>query len=327
MKILITGSAGFIGFHTAMFFLKKGNQVFGIDNFDNYYDVKLKKDRNKILLKFKNYHFKKIDIRSFNGVKNFFKKNNFNLVIHLAAQAGVRYSLNNPKAYISTNLVGFFNIIENCKNQGIKKFIYASSSSVYGENKKKYFSEIDRSDKPIQLYAATKKSNELIAHAYSSLYKIKTIGLRFFTVYGPWGRPDMSLFDFVKDILNKKKINIYNHGKHSRDFTYIDDIVQGIFLTTKKINETSNATKKNIYTIFNIANGQSIKLINFIKIIEKKLKLNAKKNFKTLQKGDVVRTAGSIKKIKKILNYKPITKVEKGVSNFVDWYLEYKKIK
>ena len=225
MKILVTGSAGFIGFHTAKFFLKKGHQVFGLDNLNRYYDVNLKKARNKILLRFKNYNFKKININSFKKVEKFFLKNKFDLVIHLAAQAGVRYSLKNPSAYIDTNLRGFFNIIENCKKNNIKKLIYASSSSVYGVNKNKFFKETDSAVSPIQLYAATKRSNELIAHAYSSLYKMNTIGLRFFTVYGPWGRPDMSFFLFTKKILNNEIIDVFNFGKLVRDFTYIDDVV------------------------------------------------------------------------------------------------------
>ncbi len=275
MKILVTGSAGFIGFHTAKFFLKKGHQVFGLDNLNRYYDVNLKKARNKILLRFKNYNFKKININSFKKVEKFFLKNKFDLVIHLAAQAGVRYSLKNPSVYIDTNLRGFFNIIENCKKNNIKKFIYASSSSVYGVNKNKFFKETDSAVSPIQLYAATKRSNELIAHAYSSLYKMNTIGLRFFTVYGPWGRPDMSFFLFTKKILNNEIIDIFNFGKHVRDFTYIDDVVRGIFLCSKK--NLKKSTNNQLFKIVNIACGKPVKLINFISIIEKKLNKNLKK--------------------------------------------------
>tara|TARA_Y100000590_G_scaffold468363_1_gene650889 strand:- start:4663 stop:5649 length:987 start_codon:yes stop_codon:yes gene_type:complete len=327
MKILVTGSAGFIGFHTAKFFLKKGHQVFGLDNLNRYYDINLKKARNKILLGFKNYNFKKININSFKKVENFFLKNKFDLVIHLAAQAGVRYSLKNPSAYIDTNLRGFFNIIENCKKNNIKKLIYASSSSVYGVNKNKFFKETDSAVSPIQLYAATKRSNELIAHAYSSLYKMNTIGLRFFTVYGPWGRPDMSFFLFTKKILNNEIIDVFNFGKHVRDFTYIDDVVRGIFLCSKK--NLKKSKNNQLFNIVNIACGKPVKLINFISIIEKKLNKKSHKRFKNLQKGDVLRTAGSINKIKSIFGYQPITPIEVGIGKFVKWYKQfyYKKNK
>ena len=324
MKILITGSAGFIGFHTTKFFLDKGYDVVGIDNLNHYYDVKLKKARNAILLKYKNYYFKKININSFKEVKKIFSKNKFDFVLHLAAQAGVRYSLKNPESYIDTNLKGFFNVIENCKRSRIKKFIYASSSSVYGLNKNRFFSESDSAVNPIQLYAATKRANELIAHAYSCLYKIKTTGLRFFTVYGPWGRPDMSLFLFTEKILNKKKIDIFNNGDHYRDFTYIDDIVRGIFLSTKNI-EKFNYYKESFFNIFNIASGRSIKLTKFIELIEKKLNLKAIRNYKKIQKGDIIRTSGSIKKIRNILGYKPKVDIQKGINNFIEWYLDYNK--
>ncbi len=321
MKILITGSAGFIGFHTAKFFLKKGYQVLGIDNLNRYYDINLKKARNKILLGFKNYTFKKININSFKKVEKIFKKNQFDLIIHLAAQAGVRYSLKNPSAYIDTNLRGFFNIIENCKKNNIKKFIYASSSSIYGNNKNKFFKETDSAVSPIQLYAATKRSNELIAHAYSSLYKMNTIGLRFFTVYGPWGRPDMSFFLFTKKILKNEIIDVFNYGKHVRDFTYIDDIVKGIFLCSKK--KLVKSKKNHLFKIVNIASGKPIKLINFISIIEKKLNKKSQKRFKNLQKGDVFRTAGSISKIKSTFGYQPTTSTDVGIGKFVKWYKQF----
>ncbi len=323
MKILITGSAGFIGFHTAKFFLNKGHHVLGVDNLNQYYDINLKIARNSRLKKFKNYSFKKIDINSTKKIKEIFLKNKFNLVIHLAAQAGVRYSLVNPRSYIETNLIGFFNIIENCKIFKIKNLIYASSSSIYGQSKKKKFKETDPAVSPIQLYAATKRSNELIAHAYSSLYKIKTIGLRFFTVYGPWGRPDMSLFLFTKKILNNQKIDVFNKGIHKRDFTYIDDIVNGIYLCAKKLAKKSS--KKKIFEVVNVARGQSIKLKDFISIIEKKLKRKAKKRYKIIQKGDVVETAGSIEKIKSNFGYKPIVSIDKGIENFINWYKKFYK--
>ena len=245
----------------------------------------------------------------------------------MAAQAGVRYSLKNPSAYIDTNLRGFFNIIENCKKNNIKKFIYASSSSVYGVNKNKFFKETDSAVSPIQLYAATKRSNELIAHAYSSLYKMNTIGLRFFTVYGPWGRPDMSFFLFTKKILNNEIIDVFNFGKHVRDFTYIDDVVRGIFLCSKK--NLKKSTNNQLFKIVNIACGKPVKLINFISIIEKKLNKKSHKRFKNLQKGDVLRTAGSINKIKSIFGYQPMTPIEVGIGKFVKWYKQfyYKKNK
>lgn len=322
MKILITGSAGFIGFHISKLFLQKGHYVYGIDSLNRYYDVKLKKARNKILLNFNKYKFKKININSTKKISYLFKKNKFDLVIHLAAQAGVRYSLKNPRAYIDSNLNGFFNIIENIKKNNIKKFIYASSSSIYGNSNKPIFKESDNATFPIQLYAATKRSNELIAHAYSSLYKINTIGLRFFTVYGPWGRPDMSLFLFTKKILNNKKIDVFNYGKHFRDFTFIDDVVKGIYLCS--VNGFSKVKKKN-YEIFNIASGRPVKLTKLIEIIEDKLKLKGNKNFLKIQKGDVVKTYGSIRKIKSELGYNPKTSIYQGVSKFIDWYKKFYK--
>ena len=322
-KILITGSAGFIGFHISKLFLQKGHNVYGVDNLNRYYDVKLKKARNKILLNYNKYRFKKISINSSKKISSLFKKNKFDLVIHLAAQAGVRYSLKNPGAYIDSNIKGFFNIIDNIKKNNIKNFIYASSSSIYGNSNKPVFKESDNATSPIQLYAATKRSNELIAHAYSSLYKINTIGLRFFTVYGPWGRPDMSLFLFTKKILNNKKIDVFNYGKHLRDFTFIDDIVKGIYLCATK---GFSKTKKKHFKIFNIASGKPIKLTKFIEIIEQKLKLKANKNFLKLQQGDVVKTYGSIGKINKELGYNPKTSLNQGVSKFIKWYIKFYKV-
>ncbi len=320
MKILITGSAGFIGFHLSKLFLQKGHYVFGVDNLNRYYDVKLKKARNKILLSFGKYKFKKININSTKKVSSIFEKNKIDLVIHLAAQAGVRYSLKNPSLYIDSNLKGFFNIIDNIKKKKIKNFIYASSSSIYGNSKKSVFKESDNATSPIQLYAATKRSNELIAHAYSSLYKINSIGLRLFTVYGPWGRPDMSLFLFTKKIMNNKKIDVFNYGKHLRDFTFIDDVVNGIYLCATK---GLSKFKKDHFKIFNIASGKPVKLTKLIKIIEDKLKLKANKKFLRLQKGDVIKTYGSIRKIKSELGYTPKTSINQGVSKFIDWYKKF----
>ncbi len=322
MKILITGSAGFIGFHVSKLFLQKGHYVYGVDSLNKYYDVKLKKARNRVLLNYSKYKFKKININSPKKISFLFKQNKFDLVIHLAAQAGVRYSLKNPRAYIDSNIKGFFNIIDNIKKNNVKNFMYASSSSIYGNSKRPVFKESDNATSPIQLYAATKRSNELIAHAYSSLYKINTIGLRFFTVYGPWGRPDMSLFLFTKKILGKKKIDVFNHGKHFRDFTFIDDVVKGIYLCAIK---GFSKIKKNHFKIFNIASGRPIKLTKFIKIIETKLKLKANKKFLKLQKGDVIKTYGSIKKISSELGYNPKTSINQGVSKFIDWYMKFYK--
>ena len=318
-KILITGVAGFIGFHLAQKLLKKNFKIVGIDNLNPYYDIGLKKNRNKILKKNKNYLFKNIDIKNFKSVENIFKKNNFSIVVNLAAQAGVRYSLINPKSYVDNNINGFFNIIENSKKYKIKKFIYASTSSIYGLQKKFPFKESFNTDNPIQLYAATKKSNEVIAASYNHLYKFNTIGLRFFTVYGPWGRPDMALFNFTKNIINGKPINLFNMGVHERDFTYIDDIVNGIEkIIIKKKNSRNNE-------ILNIGNGKRIPLLRYINLIEKNLKIKAKKKYLPLQKGDVVRTHSDTRLIRKNYNYKSKTSVEHGVRKFVEWYKSYYK--
>jgi len=330
MKILITGAAGFIGFHSCLKFLKNGYSVVGIDNLNNYYDVKIKKDRikyikNKYKYK-KNFNFLKIDLCNYQKIDSLFKKQRFDYVLNLAAQAGVRHSLTHPFAYINSNLLGFFNLIQLSKNHKVKHFIYASTSSVYGGNKKMPFSENDNTDIPLQLYAATKKSNELIAHSYSHLYKLQTSGLRFFTVYGPWGRPDMALFSFVKNILQNKKIKIFNNGYHSRDFTYIDDIVNGIYkisINHKKIYKKS----KNFHQIFNIGRGKSEKLMDFINEIEKNLKIKSKKIFLPLQKGDVIKTYSNTSKLIKYFNYKPKVSIKIGIKNFINWYLDYYKLK
>ena len=316
---LISGSAGFIGFHLSSKILSKGYKVIGIDNLNNYYDVKLKQKRNNILKKNKNFIFKKVDIRNYDSLQKIFKKYKIDSVIHLAAQAGVRYSLKNPKSYINSNINGFFNILDISKNYKIKKFIYASTSSIYGIKKKYPLREKFETDNPIQLYAATKKSNEVIAASYSHLYKMRTIGLRFFTVYGPWGRPDMALFKFTKGILKGKPIHIFNYGKHSRDFTYIDDIVNGIYkiLISKK--------NTGINKIYNIGYGKEIPLLKYIQLIEKFLQKKAKKKFLPLQKGDVVKTHSDISLIKKDYKYTPKTKVQNGVKKFVKWYISYYK--
>ena len=325
MKILITGCAGFIGFHTAIKVLKKNYTVIGIDNLNHYYDVNLKKDRLKILKKYSNFIFVKVNIENKFKVESIFKKFKPNKIIHLAAQAGVRYSLTNPHAYINTNIVGFMNILDNAKKIRCKHLVYASSSSVYGGLKKYPFKEDFKIDTPISMYAATKKSNELMAHVYSHLYKLPTTGLRFFTVYGPYGRPDMSLFLFVKAILNKKKINVFNYGKMKRDFTYIDDIVDG---TVKVLSKPPRGTSKSIpYRILNIGNNNPVNLENFIENIEKKLNIKAFRNNMPIQKGDIPVSFASIDSIKKLTGYKPKTSIKTGISNFIKWFKKYNKIK
>ena len=312
---LITGSAGFIGFHLSKKILSKGFKVIGVDNLNNYYDIQLKKKRNLILKKNKNYIFEKIDIKNYKNLESVFKKYKIYKVIHLAAQAGVRYSLKNPRSYIDNNISGFFNILEISKNYRVKKFIYASTSSIYGLQKKFPLKENFNTDNPIQLYAATKKSNELMATSYSYLYKMDTVGLRFFTVYGPWGRPDMALFKFTKNIIKGKPIEVFNKGKHERDFTYVDDIVEGIIKIV--------FSKKNKFgsQIFNIGNGKKIKLLKYIQLIEKNLKKKAQKKFLPLQKGDVFKTHSDTRLIKKHYNYKPTTDVNHGVKKFIEWYI------
>ena len=316
-KYLITGSAGFIGFHLSKKLLSKGFIVVGVDNLNNYYDQNLKKDRNKILKKFKNYKFNKIDIKSYKKLESVFKKNKFEGIINLAAQAGVRYSLINPKSYIDNNIIGFFNVIDLTRKYRIKNIIYASTSSIYGSQSKFPIKENFDTNNPTQLYAATKKSNEVIAASYNKLYNINTIGLRFFTVYGPWGRPDMAPIKFAKNISRGKPIKVFNKGNHFRDFTFVDDIVDGVFRIIIK--------KKKVYKnkIYNIGNGKKVSLFNFIKLIEKNLKKKAKKKFLPLQKGDVIKTHSSTKLLKKDYGYVSKTSVREGVKKFINWYLSY----
>lgn len=316
-KYLITGSAGFIGFHLAKKLLQDGFIVVGVDNINNYYDQKLKKERNKILGKYKNYKFNKIDIKNHKKLEKIFRKNKLDGIINLAAQAGVRYSLDNPKSYIDNNILGFFNVINLAVKFKVKKIIYASTSSIYGIQNKFPIKENFDTNNPIQLYAATKKANEVIAASYSNLYNLKTIGLRFFTVYGPWGRPDMALFKFTKNILKGKQIEVFNKGKHTRDFTYVDDIVDGIIKIIKKRKKISNAS------IYNIGSGKKVTLMEYIKLIEKYLNKKAKKRNLPLQKGDVIKTHSSTKLLRNDFGYVSKTSVEKGVKKFIDWYLSY----
>ena len=313
-KILITGAAGFIGYHLSRSLLEDGIIVFGVDNLNNFYDTDLKEQRLKRLNSFKNFTFKKIDLIDEKKINNAFLNFNPSIVIHLAAQAGVRYSIENPRAYLDSNLIGFHNVIEQCRRCKINKLIYASSSSIYGLNEKIPFSVNDKTDYPVSLYGATKKSNELVAHAYSHLYGLKTIGLRFFTVYGPWGRPDMAYFSFTKKIIEGRKIEVFNHGNMQRDFTYIDDIVDGIRNTIEKDFN---------FEIFNLGNSKSEDLMTMIRIIEKELNIKANIVFKDMQAGDVFKTYADIKKSSKMLEFKPKVSLQIGLKRTIDWYKSF----
>ena len=318
MKILVTGVAGFIGFHLSRRLLAEGVRVHGVDNLNDYYDVKLKEARLEQLLPHPQFTFEFLDVSDRLLTADLFKAGNFDVVIHLAAQAGVRYSLENPHAYVDSNLIGFTNILEGCRHGEIKHLIFASSSSVYGKNTKVPFSCEDRVDAPVSLYAATKKANELMAHAYSHLYQIPTTGLRFFTVYGPWGRPDMAYHKFVKAIAEDRAIDVYNYGKMMRDFTYIDDVVEGI---VKLI--PLRAKSRPPYKIYNLGNNNPVELKEFIAIIEKLMDRSAQKNFLPMQPGDVVATYADVDEFMNDVGFKPATPIEKGLASFVDWYRSY----
>jgi len=322
MKILVTGCAGFIGFHLCNYILSNSKfSVYGIDNLNTYYDITLKKNRLKLLKKKSNkFKFYKIDITKFSVLKKNFNKNKYDYVIHLAAQAGVRYSIENPETYIKNNILGFFNIIELSRKINVKHFIYASTSSVYGSTKKYPLKESFNSDQPLSLYAATKKSNEVIAHSYSNIYEIPTTGIRFFTVYGPFGRPDMSLFKFTKSILENKKINLYNFGNHYRDFTNVEDVSKIIFkLLTKK-------SKSAIpYQIINVGNDNPTHLKKFVSIIEDNLGKKAIIKLLPLQMGDIFKTHANIEKLKSLIRYKPKVKIAEGIKKFILWYKDYYK--
>ena len=318
MNFLISGSAGFIGFHLSEFLLKKKHTVYGVDDLNSYYDVKLKKSRLDILKKYKNFVFFKRKIEDIKIVK-FFKKKKIDIIINLAAQAGVRHSLENPYVYINSNILGQVNMLELAKELKIKKYIYASSSSVYGGNKSLPFSVKDRVDNPISLYAASKKSTELIAEYYSHLYKINSIGLRFFTVYGPWGRPDMATFIFTKNIINRKPINIFNYGKMKRDFTYVDDIISGIY-------GAINFKMKKLHKVYNLGNSKPESLLEFIKTIEKNLNKKAKKNYLSLQPGDVPATFADISESTRDLKFLPKTEINDGIPRFIEWFKKYYKL-
>ena len=320
-KILITGVAGFIGYHLADKLLSKNYQIIGIDNLNDYYDPILKQDRLNNLKKFSNFEFHKIDFIQNNELTSIFNNNQFNQVIHLGAQAGVRYSITNPQFYIDTNITGFLNILENCNNYNVENIIYASSSSIYGNNNDLLFSENDKTEKQISMYGVSKKTNELMAHTYSNLYGLKTIGLRFFTVYGPWGRPDMALYIFTKAIIENKNIDLFNKGSHTRSFTYISDIVEPIYRLIK-INENNQKILSN-NDILNIGGSEPVKLLRFIDIIEDYLGKKAKIKLKPMQQGDVQDTNADITKLEKITDYKPQVDIEEGIKKFIDWYRAY----
>ncbi len=337
MKILVTGTAGFIGYHLALKLLQRGDEVVGLDNINDYYDVNLKYARlnelgidhnnledNKLLQSsvYPKHKFIKANLEDSDIINKLFETQKFDAVCNLAAQAGVRYSIENPHAYIQSNVVGFMNILEACKNNDVKNLSYASSSSVYGSNKELPFSTSHNVDHPISLYAATKKSNELMAHSYSHLFNISTTGLRFFTVYGPWGRPDMALFLFVKAALENKTIDVFNNGDMLRDFTYIDDIIEGVVRVIDNPRTTTSP-----YKVYNIGNNNPVKLMDFIEAIENKLGKIIDKNFMPLQAGDLPDTYADVTDLMKDFDYKPDTSIENGIGKFVDWYLEFYKVK
>ena len=334
-KILVTGAAGFIGFHLSQKLLAREDEVIGLDNLNNYYEVSLKEARLNLLKKEENFSFYKIDLAHQENIEKLFQDHQFDIVVNLAAQAGVRYSLENPHIYINSNMVGFTNILEGCRYGQVKHLVFASSSSVYGANTKIPFSVHDNVDHPISLYAATKKSNELMAHTYSHLYNLPTTGLRFFTVYGPWGRPDMALFSFTKAILEGKPINVFNYGKMKRDFTYIDDIIEGVIRVIDKIpqpnqnwsgNNPDPSSSKAPYKIYNIGNNKPVELLYFIEVIESCLNKKAQKNMLPIQPGDVPITYANVDDLMNDVGFKPNTSIEVGIKNFVNWYRDYYNI-
>ena len=334
MSILITGSAGFIGSALSLKLLARGEKIIGIDNHNDYYDPRLKEARLKRHLNNSNYTHLQIDISDQKEIEKIFSNFKPQKVVNLAAQAGVRYSIENPLTYIKSNIVGFSHILEGCRKYNIEHLVYASSSSVYGANTKMPFSVHDNVDHPLSLYAASKKSNELMAHTYSHLYNLPTTGLRFFTVYGPWGRPDMALFKFTKAIIENRSIDVFNYGKHQRDFTYIDDVVEGIIrVIDRPASRNENwdskkpdpGTSKAPWKLYNIGRNFPVDLMDYIKALEKALGKKAKMNMKPLQPGDVPNTFANVDDLIKNFNYKPKTSVDEGVANFVDWYLKYEK--
>ncbi|MCD6570245.1 MAG: NAD-dependent epimerase [Deltaproteobacteria bacterium] len=335
MKVLVTGVAGFIGFHLGARLLKDGIDVFGIDNLNPYYDPKLKQDRLAILKEFSGFDFCKIDLIDRDNILEVFKGDKYDVIVHLAAQAGVRYSIENPYAYIDSNLVGFINILEGCRQTSVDHLVFASSSSVYGANTKMPFSVHDNVDHPVSLYGATKKANELMAHTYSSLYSLPCTGLRFFTVYGPWGRPDMALFKFTKAILEGSSIDLYNYGKMRRDFTYIDDVVEGLVRVMHMRPESDpkwdraqpdTGSSYAPYRIYNIGGSHPVDLLYFIDVLERALGKKAKKNMLPLQPGDVIATCADANDLEMAVGFRPETPLETGILSFVKWYKSYYRI-
>jgi UDP-glucuronate 4-epimerase len=335
MNILVTGAAGFIGFHLSKLLLEQSDQVVGLDNMNDYYDVRLKEGRLDSLKTFENFTFYQADLKDKDAVSDVFERHGFDYVVHLAAQAGVRYSITNPYAYIDSNIIGFMNVLEACRHHEVRHLIYASSSSVYGGNKIAPFSEKHNVDHPVSLYAATKKSNELMAHTYSHLFHIPTTGLRFFTVYGPWGRPDMAYFSFTDDIVHNRPIKLFNHGNMERDFTYVGDIVEGIKRLIP-LAPTANAgwaeeegdagSSFAPYRIFNIGNSQPVRLERFVSVLETKLGLKAEKIYTDMQPGDVLRTSADVTALEQAIGFRPNTSIEDGLGRFVEWYKEFYRL-
>jgi len=332
IKILVTGAAGFIGFHTAQKLLDRGYTVVGLDNLNSYYDVSLKQARLEQLRRAPNFRFEQLDLADREPMANLFARERFARVVHLAAQAGVRYSLQAPHAYIDSNVTGTLNILEGCRHNGIEHLVYASTSSVYGANTKMPFSVHDIADHPVSLYAATKRANELMAHTYSWLFRIPTTGLRFFTVYGPWGRPDMALFTFTRNILDGKPIDVFNNGHHKRDFTYVDDIAEGVVRASERIaqpdpnwnsNSPDPSSSSAPFRVYNIGNNEPVQLMRYIEVIEECLGRKAQKNFLPMQPGDVPETFADIDDLVRDVGYRPATPIETGVKNFVEWFCRY----
>jgi UDP-glucuronate 4-epimerase len=332
MRLLVTGAAGFIGFHTAKSLLERGDEVFGLDNLNAYYDPGLKAARLALLQRHPNFRFAQIDVADRDAMQSLFARERFARVVHLAAQAGVRYSLQNPHLYVQSNVTGFLHVLEGCRDTAVEHLVYASTSSVYGANTRMPFVESENVDHPLTLYAATKKANELMAHSYSSLYRLPTTGLRFFTVYGPWGRPDMALFLFTKNILAGLPIDVFNHGHHQRDFTYVDDIVQGVIAAVDRLAapdphwdsaKPNPSTSDAPYKIYNIGNQKPVALTRYIEVLEDCLGQKARKNFLPMQPGDVPDTWADVEALAHDVGYRPSTELKVGVQRFVEWYLQH----